>query len=134
MQMPSSAEPSDYDAYVEHPRYGKRPRITGIDPQEDPERGLLFWISPPECRIPYTAIKADMDRQNITAFPIPWYFDQRKICKDCERPFIFFAEEQRYWFEELGFYLGTECLRCAKCRKEKREKAGRIDPPPEAPL
>jgi hypothetical protein len=48
------------------------------------------------------------------------YFDARRQCRDCGRPFIFFAEEQKHWYEELGFALEADCVRCADCRKTQR--------------
>ena len=40
-----------------------------------------------------------------------------KKCRDCQRGFIFFAVEQKYWFEDLGFYVDADCVRCPECRK-----------------
>jgi hypothetical protein len=121
---------TEFENYVDHPRYGRGPRITGFEPQEDPERGILFWIYPPESRIPNTAIRANTDRQKITSFPIPYYFDQKKTCKDCNQPFIFFAEEQQFWFEELRFDLNADCIRCAPCREAHRLKTKKRSFPP----
>ena len=39
---------------------------------------------------------------------------------DCDRPFIFFAAEQKYWYEELGFPLESDCVRCVVCRKKQQ--------------
>ena len=116
---------SEYDSYVEHSRFGRVPRITGLNPTEDPEHGLLFWIIPPESKIPNTAVPANTDRQKITSFPIPFYFDQKRTCRDCNRPFIWFAEEQKYWFEELGFNLNADCVRCVECRQKLQGKAAK---------
>ncbi len=41
-------------------------------------------------------------------------------CEDCKRDFLFFAEEQKYWHEELGFYVDAWCVRCCECRKKKQ--------------
>ena len=41
----------------------------------------------------------------------------RRTCRDCDKPFIFFAQEQKYWYEELGFPLESDCVRCFSCRK-----------------
>lgn len=48
---------------------------------------------------------------------ITHYFDVTRRCVDCERMFIFFAEEQRYWYEILRFKLDADCIRCIECRK-----------------
>ena len=40
------------------------------------------------------------------------------------RSFIFFAEEQKYWYEDLGFDLSANCVDCCACRKsEQRRRA-----------
>ena len=106
---------SEYADYVENPRYGREPRITGFDPPEQPDMGILHWIFPPESRIPNTGILADPNRQKVTSFPMFYYFDQKKICNDCQRPFLFFAEEQKFWYEELRFDLNSTCIHCFPC-------------------
>lgn len=135
-----------YSNYVEHPRYGQGPRITGLNPQ--PHEAKLHWnaTSHDEImaqwerafgkpypynhrsslhrarpkRIPNTAIVADLTRQTPATIPVTHYFDLERVCRDCGRPFIFFAEEQRYWYEELGFGLDSDCVRCVECRKTQR--------------
>ena len=37
------------------------------------------------------------------------------------RNFIFFALEQKHWFEELGFYVDADCVRCTECRANENE-------------
>ena len=34
--------------------------------------------------------------------------------------FIFFADEQRYWYEELQFPVDADCVRCHPCRHGKQ--------------
>jgi hypothetical protein len=41
-------------------------------------------------------------------------------CLDCGRPFIFFADEQKHWYEDLGFGLYSNCVRCVPCRKRQQ--------------
>jgi hypothetical protein len=33
---------------------------------------------------------------------------------------LFFAAEQKYWYEELGFGLNADCVRCVACRKREQ--------------
>ena len=80
----------------------------------------LHWHSPKQCRIPNTAIAADLSRQTPATVPVTHYFDVKRQCRDCDRPFIFFAAEQKYWYEELGFGLDSDCVRCAPCRKRQQ--------------
>jgi hypothetical protein len=51
--------------------------------------------------------------------PVLYYFDLKRECVDCGRPFIFFAEEQKYWYETLGFALDSKCVRCIDCRNRQ---------------
>jgi hypothetical protein len=115
----------DYAEYVVHPRYGRAPRVTGLDPATEvggkaPAFVKLHWHSPPERRVPNTAIEADISKQIFTTFPVTHYFDSKRTCRDCRRPFLFFAEEQRHWYEELGFSIDADCDRCVPCRKKEQ--------------
>src|SRR5262249_1916680 len=75
--------------------------------------------------IPGTAIAADLSRQTPATVPVTHYYDIDKVCRDCGRKFIFFAEEQKHWYEELGFPLEAEAIRCPPCRK-RLQRIGRI--------
>jgi hypothetical protein len=112
----------EYNDFVTHPRYGRRPRITGLNPATDYATGnpFLHWHSPEECRIANTAVPADVSRQSPATVPVTHYVDVRRRCRDCDRPFIFFAEEQKYWYEELNFPLESDCIRCVDCRKKQQ--------------
>jgi hypothetical protein len=78
---------------------------------------LLFFFSIlVSSDIPNTAIKADVDRQKFRSVPKAHYFDERRVCRDCRRKFIFFAEEQKYWYEEIGFPIEATAVRCVECR------------------
>jgi Probable zinc-ribbon domain len=110
----------EYREFVTHPRYGQEPRITGLNPENDFTSVVLHWHSPKESRIPNTAIAADVTRQAPATMPVTHYFDVKRTCRDCGRPFIFFAAEQKHWYEELGFKLDTDCVRCVVCRKAQQ--------------
>jgi Probable zinc-ribbon domain len=115
-------ERNEYDAFVTHPRYGQRPHFTGLNPQPDHLTGSVYihWHSPPECRIAKTAIAADISKQRTATIPVTHYFDSKRQCRDCGRPFLFFAQEQKHWYEELGFGLDSDCVRCTQCRKKQQ--------------
>jgi hypothetical protein len=137
----------DYSDYVEHPRFGRGPRITGLDPDALDTNVHLHWNATTVAeiasryealmgqkwphgdlaaytrdikRIPNTAINADLSRQKITAVGVTHYFDLDRACRGCGRRFIFFAEEQKHWYEELGFTLNSDCVRCVPCRKQEQ--------------
>lgn len=111
-----------YTDFVDHPRYGRSPRFTGLNPVEERIRGVyLGWHSRSDERIAETAIAANPKRQPNATVPVTHYFDLKRNCRDCGRNFIFFAEEQRHWYETLHFYLGADCVRCIDCRVAERD-------------
>ena len=118
-KRPSTIPPDPYAGFVEHPRYGRRPRFTSKpDPVEQGWSGPHFHFhSSPEERIPGTAIAADLARQCPATIAVTHYFDTKRACLDCRRPFIFFAAEQKHWYETLHFPLEANCVRCPVCRK-----------------
>lgn len=113
---------TDYRKFIDHPRYGRFPQITGLNPCNDLRTGRVFlhWHSPPGVRIADTAIAADVARQAPGTIPVTHYFDAERTCVDCGGPFIFFAAEQQYWYEVLEFPLEANCIRCVPCRRSQR--------------
>jgi hypothetical protein len=112
---------ADYSGFVEHPRYGKGPRFTGLDVADSPDgRVFCHWHSPAGVRVPNTAVAADVARQGTATLHVTHYFDARRVCRKCGRPFLFFAEEQKHWYEDLRFPLEADCLDCAPCRKDEQ--------------
>jgi Probable zinc-ribbon domain len=112
----------DYSKFVDHPRFGQQPKITGLNPDDDYFAGIhLHWHSPADCRIPNTAISANMSLQTPATIQVTHYFDVKRKCRDCGRPFIFFAAEQKYWYEDLGFGLDSDCVRCVPCRNTQQD-------------
>jgi hypothetical protein len=108
-----------YADFVEHPRFGKQPRLTGLDVTETPDgRVYCHWHSPVGVRVPNTTIAADVTRQRRATIHVTHYFDAKRVCRTCRRPFLFFAEEQQYWYEELQFPLEADCVECVVCRKD----------------
>lgn len=90
----TAAFPDDDDAYadyVEHPRYGRKPRITGLNPIDGRPGAWLRW-GPTDYNIPNTAIAADRSKQ-VGHASVTHYFDTKRRCRDCGRMFLFFAEE-----------------------------------------
>ncbi|NNJ24367.1 zinc-ribbon domain containing protein [Alienimonas chondri] len=144
-------QPSDrYAEFVEHPRFGRGPNLSGLDPDPTNPAVHLHWNTTtraevlaryeaavgeawphadllvdfePAKRIPNTAIAADLAKQTPATFAVTHYFDLEGRCRDCKRPYIFFAAEQQYWYEELGFGLDSGCVRCVACRKAQQEVA-----------
>jgi hypothetical protein len=71
--------------------------------------------------VPNTAVVADVARQGPATLPVTHYFDAKRVCRKCRRPFLFFAEEQKFWYEDLKFPLEADCLDCAPCRKDEQQ-------------
>ena len=67
-----------------------------------------------------TAVKADISRQNCSICPRHWYLNAAFRCARCENTFIFSTYEQRFWYEELGFWIDSQPTHCPKCRREFR--------------
>ena len=84
--------PEEYATYIKHPRYGRGPRFTALNP-ETVYGGDVFihWHSSKDCRIPNTAIAADLTKQMPATVPVTHYYDVKRQCVDCGKGFIFFA-------------------------------------------
>ena len=113
-----------YSDYVEHPRYGRSPRFTGLRPDEIPP-GYRLTTHISNDAIGGTAVEADLKIQTSSPVPVLYYFDLKRVCVNCRRSFIFFADEQKYWYESLGFVLHSDCVRCVPCRKKQQGLAQR---------
>ncbi len=122
MKNGSNSKSTDrFDAYVPHPRYGKKPILSGVIARVLPDEE---FVRRSKCSagslIEETAILADMEKQKGSAYKVKYYFDEDKICIDCRRPFIFFALEQKYLYDELGFNINGGGRRFYDCRSLKR--------------
>ncbi len=102
---------------VAHPRYGSGPLYTRLDSLGDDPHFEASGQSDGSMIIRGTAILARPMFMGPTM-----YFDVLKTCVDCGRHFIFHAAEQQYWYEELGFSSGADCIRCVECRKQRQAK------------
>ncbi|MFT5291205.1 MAG: hypothetical protein ACI8QS_002666 [Planctomycetota bacterium] len=67
-----------------------------------------------------SAIRGDPDKQNYTVCPRHWYMDAEFECADCGYAFTWSAQEQRTWFEEYDFWIGSCPKHCIDCRGKKR--------------
>lgn len=102
--------------FVPHPRYGTMPVRSGFTiPDSELRRG--FWRLSRDELFPETALPADTSKQNYAVFPRAYYVDVARTCRSCTRRFIFFAREQRYWFETLRFFVDADCVLCPECRR-----------------
>jgi len=87
---------------------------------EDPHE-TAKWHFTHALSIDYdTAERANVAQQNCGVCLRHWYFDAIYRCKACGIEFTFSAKEQRFWYEELQFYVGFEPQRFLACRKRDR--------------
>lgn len=106
------------DDVVPHPRYrGKQQRSSLRLSEQEIRRS--YWRYARAHIFPQTALPADVKAQRYALFPRPYYVDMLKTCVECSRAFIFYAREQRYWYETLGFYIDVDCVRCVECRRKQ---------------
>ncbi len=108
--------------YVNHPRYGDEP-VTSNENILKKELLSSHWRYDSVKYFLETAIRADITKQNYSEYPRKIYVDIEVVCDKCNREFIFFAKEQQYWFEELGFYIDSHGTHCFECRKRLKQVA-----------
>lgn len=106
--------------YVNHPRYGSEPLPSSENLAVDAIESA-HWRYASLHYFPQTALAADISKQKYALYPRAIYVDIEEKCQRCNRPFLFFAKEQQYWFETLGFWVDAHCTRCIECRKKDHE-------------
>jgi hypothetical protein len=72
---------NEYDDFVEHPRYRRAPRITGLNSQTDLATGETYLHWKATTRMPNTAVDADLSRQSRATVPITHYYDVERTCR-----------------------------------------------------
>ena len=118
--MPKGRKRRTTPTIIPHPKFGAECIPSPYNVPESVVRDS-FWAYATETIYAKSAIPADTEKQNYSVFPRQYYVDILKSCRDCKHKFIFFALEQKYWYEELGFYIDADCVRCTNCRAEDRE-------------
>lgn len=105
--------------FVPHPRYGSESIPSGLS---IPAGQIAWghWRYERDSIFPESVLRADTSKQNYSIYPREYYVDIRKQCRECERRFIFFAKEQKHWFEVLKFYVDADCVLCPECRRKSQ--------------
>ena len=102
---------------VVHPVYGAGPTVSGIAvPVEAIRRGARLYGD--EEFFPGSVLVADTRKQNYSVYPKKYYVDVLNECLSCGAPFVFFAQEQKHWYETLRLHVATDCLSCSHCRAQ----------------
>lgn len=80
----------------------------------------LHWACM-QCLARGVAVAADPLKQ-IYCCDTPYfaYADAARACMECGAEFTFRAAEQLHWYETLRFHLSSQPIRCAPCRKRRR--------------
>lgn len=111
--------------FVPHPRYGSTPVRSGFTISESELRSG-YWRLQNDELFPETVLPADASKQNYAIFPRTYYVDVARSCRRCARRFIFFAREQRHWFETLRFFVDADCVLCPECRRTSQTLRRRL--------
>lgn len=119
------------DKVASHPHYGLEPTVSnlpltpktkvhiislpifGLDLSQfglEQSSGYRF----PVISFPDTAVQSDLKELNGLEPDV--YLDTLFKCKSCEKYFIFFASEQKYWYETLRFNINARPIECSPCR------------------
>ncbi|MBA3329443.1 MAG: zinc-ribbon domain containing protein [Actinobacteria bacterium] len=115
----------------DHPLFGDLPFVEVSYALPD-GRGGTFWERDLEYRppVPPEAVPGDIEKQEFCSWCHPphyYYVDEPKWCVECRKRFVFSAEEQKFWFEELKFNFHSIAIRCQECRRsQRRGKATKI--------
>ena len=86
--------------------------------------GWSKWLVCPDCIRQGRALRADPAKQNCGGLggPIDAFWDQTRSCGTCGKDYIFSAEEQRFWYETLGFFVESVPIQCQECRRDRRAR------------
>src|SRR5262249_52890863 len=104
---------------VRHPRYGTQPIPSGLKVTEEAIR-KAHWAFSRAHLFPETVLIGNPAKQSFSMYPRRFHVDVLRECRTCGRPFIFFAREQRYWYETLRFYVDADCVLCPDCRRAEQ--------------
>lgn len=73
--------------------------------------------------VPKGAIAADLSQQTPSFFQVRRFNrDKQFTCNDCGAAEVWTAEEQKWYFEEIKAHPASKPVRCAMCRKKRREE------------
>lgn len=73
------------------------------------------------CLAEGRAQPADRERQRFgLGGGVHAYADLHRACRACGAGFVFGADEQRHWYETLGFFIDSTAWECSGCRAAER--------------
>jgi hypothetical protein len=63
-----------------------------------------------------------LNQGNSYSLPPRFYTDRPFSCVDCGIAEVWSAEDQKWWYEEIGAYFFSTAIRCRTCRAAERER------------
>jgi hypothetical protein len=91
------------------------------------KRKFIHWACD-DCLDKGKALLADPNKQKfVDCVPYYAYFNLQRHCETCGQNFIFSSNEQRFWYEDLMFWVQSQPKDCANCRRKKRERRVQSD-------
>lgn len=99
-----------------------------LTPVEVELRGGRSYRPAPGQRLPRGFLWGDPSRQMYgMGGPVNIFGPLERSCRTCHEAFVFTAQEQRHWHEELGFYIDATAVHCRPCRtaRQRLESARR---------
>lgn len=106
---------------IHHRLYGEIPLVE----RRSEYNGKVYVRMTPDLTyqppMPKGAVRGNPLAQHFCCdFPKYFYLDEQRTCVQCGRSFVFYAKEQRFWYEVLHFNFGSTAIRCLDCRKRQR--------------
>lgn len=113
---------------VPHPRARQMAQAThrSVPTMSVDEIRSKAWQMRGSTIVPGTAILPMEANQQYALFPRRIYADLLKHCHACARPFLFYANEQRFWYETLRIPVDADCAMCPACRKHAHRVRGAL--------
>ena len=86
------------------------------------KQGHFEWACD-DCFDANRVIESKIEEQTFCDSP-PYlaYVDKSKECQACGTEFIFSKEEQKYWYEDLKFWVQSIPKNCKRCHKKIRDE------------
>ena len=115
-----SSQSAEYASHVAHPRFGHKPRATGLVVTSTPDGEVCcHWLGRRSCsrhrgcggRVAPAAGDGRGDALPRCQAHLPLV----------QATVPFFANEQKYWSEALAFPLEAGCLECSPCPKSEQK-------------
>jgi hypothetical protein len=116
-------QPGEPQRFKEHPLFGRVPLFRQSLEHNGKLHVYYSYSLAYEPELPKGAVRGDPRKQNLCFHchtPRYFYVNEGKTCVQCGEDFLFSAAEQKFWYENLGFYGTSVPIRCPNCRRQQR--------------